>query len=208
YSSSSAAGWAARPRPSGPAPLRGSVGLGARGAVLVLLVLGEQPVDPPAGLAEDLARRRDLARRSRVRDLPRRAHELERDVLEIEEPVVEPGGRLLPGGLRREPLDLGAAPLGELEDALAVSLVRAGETLVLELLERGVDASGARPPEAIGALGELADDLVAVHRLLGEEGEDRGADVAPPRPSAGAERPRCSAAEAERPAPAAMVTSG
>ena len=56
----------------------------------------------------------------------------------------------------------------------------ADEVLVLELLERRVDGPGARPPDASGSLGELLDDLVAVHGLLGEQREDRGADVAAP----------------------------
>ena len=55
----------------------------------------------------------------------------------------------------------------------------ADELLVLELLQRRVDGAWARAPDAARPLGQLLDDLVAVHRLLREEHEDRCADVAP-----------------------------
>jgi hypothetical protein len=46
------------------------------------------------------------------------------------------------------------------------------------LLEGGVDRSGAGSPRAVAAALELLDDLVSVRRLLGEEHENRGSDVA------------------------------
>src|SRR5262245_38003418 len=82
------------------------------------------------------------------------------------------GGRLL------------AAGVGQLVDALA--RLRGGlldEVLVLELLEGRVDGAGARLPDAPRALGDLLDDLVAVHRLLAEQDDDGGADVAAARPA-------------------------
>ncbi len=84
-------------------------------------------------------------------------------------------------------LGLGPALGGQAEDPAALRLVRGDQSLVLEGLEGRVDRAGAGPPDAPAALGQLGDDLVAVHRLLGQEGEDGGADVAPspfgPRPN-------------------------
>ena len=110
------------------------------------------------------------------------------EVAELDEVVVDLVDGLLPGcgclicGVR------GAARLGQREDAAA--RFRGGgldEAFVLELLERGVDRAGARRPVAATALGDHLDDLVAVHRLLGEERQDRGADVAAPGAPAGPE---------------------
>ena len=64
---------------------------------------------------------------------------------------------------RRRPLDLAALD----------------EALVLELLHGGVDRAGARLPRAAGALGDLLDELVAVHLVAREHVEDGGAHVAP-----------------------------
>src|SRR4029077_118098 len=58
---------------------------------------------------------------------------------------------------------------------------------VLELLEGRVHRAGACPPRAIAAALELLNDLVAVRGLLGEEDQDRSADVAARRPAARAE---------------------
>ena len=73
------------------------------------------------------------------------------------------------------------APLGrELVGALALDLDGVDQALVLELLERGVDRAGARLPDALGAALDLLDQLVAVLRLLFEQEQERGADVAAP----------------------------
>ena len=76
--------------------------------------------------------------------------------------------------------------VGEGEAALAVGVLAADQALVLEHLQRRVDRAGARGPGPLGALLDLFDHLVAVHRALGEQGEDGGADVtaARPRPAA------------------------
>ena len=63
---------------------------------------------------------------------------------------------------------------------LALGLDGLDQALVLELLERGVDRAGARLPDALGAALDLLDELVAVLRLLLEEQEHGGADVAAP----------------------------
>jgi len=102
---------------------------------------------------------------------------------------------------------VGLAAGGEGEDAAAGLLLGADQPLVLELLERGVDGAGAGPPDAAAALLQLLHDLVAVARLLGEQGQDGGAHVAAPRARAAEERERRVAAsppgraEAAKPGP-------
>src|SRR4029079_6692212 len=77
-----------------------------------------------------------------------------------------------------------ATGVGELEHPLAgVGRRLSDELLVLELLQRRGDGARARAPDPPGALRQLLDDLVAVHRLLREEHEDRGADVATSGPA-------------------------
>src|SRR5919197_3678039 len=77
-----------------------------------------------------------------------------------------------------------------------VLLARADQPLVLELLQRRVHRAGARAPHALAALLELLHDLVAVARLLGEQQQRGGADVAAARLRAADElRPARHAAE-------------
>ena len=66
--------------------------------------------------------------------------------------------------------------------------VGADEPLVLELRERRVDRAGARPPGAAAARLDLLHQPVAVARLLGQQDEQGGADVAAAR--ARARRPK------------------
>src|SRR5262249_28747348 len=56
------------------------------------------------------------------------------------------------------------------------------QALVLQLLEGGVDRPRAGLPDAATTLGDLLDQLVAVPRLLGEQRQRRGPDVAAPHP--------------------------
>ena len=70
------------------------------------------------------------------------------------------------GDFGRRPL----AFLGERIAPLAAAFVRLGgdQALVLEQLQGRVDRTWARPPQAVGTLGEFADYLVTVHRSLGQ----------------------------------------
>ena len=72
-----------------------------------------------------------------------------------------------------------AAGRGDLVHALGVALGRTHQALVFEELERRVDRARARAPRAGGLLLEPLDHVVSVAGLLGEDGEHRGADVAP-----------------------------
>ncbi len=85
------------------------------------------------------------------------------------------------GDLGRRPLAL----LGQGIAALAAGVVRLGrdEALVLEQLQGRVDRTRARPPQAIGTLGEFTDYLVTMHGPFGQQGQDGAADVAAPRPA-------------------------
>jgi hypothetical protein len=75
-------------------------------------------------------------------------------------------------------LDVPGAGLGERRQLAAAVVGEDDEALVGEQAQRRVDGAGARPPRPLGALGQLGDDLVAVHGLLVEQHEDRRADLA------------------------------
>src|SRR5258708_20747145 len=77
------------------------------------------------------------------------------------------------------------------------------QALVLKLRERRMHRPGAWPPEAAAPIADLLDDLVAVHRLLGEQRERAGAHKAPLRPATSpalAARPRAPRARPTAPA--------
>ena len=108
------------------------------------------------------------------------------------------------------------ALVGQHVAAPAAALAGLGpdQALVLQLLERRVDRAGAGPPDSPAALADLLDDLVAVHRLLGQQGQRRRANVTAPGPRPAhprLARPRTHAVESGRPRhplgePAAPVT--
>src|ERR1700722_4318241 len=76
---------------------------------------------------------------------------------------------------------MGLAGVSELEHlAGAAALARADQALVLELLQRWVDRTGARTPHPVAALLHLLHDLVAVAWLLGQQQQRRGANVSAP----------------------------
>ncbi len=91
-----------------------------------------------------------------------------------------PGRRHLVGVL----LDVATTVVGEAQEPTTVDLAPLDESLVLELLDGGVDRAGAGLPRAPGALGDLLDELVAVHLVAREDVEDGGADVTAARPGA------------------------
>src|SRR5262249_44373079 len=86
------------------------------------------------------------------------------------------------------------------------------QALVLQLLQRRVHRPGAGLPDAVTALRDLLDELVAVPRLLGEQRQGGSPDVTAPdpgpatapdlaRPWAEPEGHRAESARAERSAP-------
>src|SRR5215213_166362 len=168
----------------------------------LLALLGENRVDLAAALVEQLADLFLLALVGGVEDLADRVVQLAHRVLEVDRLGVRVGADGVPGGLLTGLLALlGGAGLGEGEAALPVALLTADQPLVLEHLQGGVDRAGAGGPGPAGSLLELFDHLVAVHRPLGEQGEDGGPDVAAPRPHPAA----ATAAVAARPAAARVL---
>jgi len=75
-------------------------------------------------------------------------------------------------------LDVLAGRVRQGEHAARALLGGLDEALVLQLRQRRVDGAGARAPDALAALLDLLHQRVAVARLLGEEQQDGGADVA------------------------------
>src|SRR5690606_2356786 len=154
---------------------------------------------------QDVPGLRDLPRRSRVDDLHDRGAGLRGLLEQLGDALAVLGRHLRPrlGQPFGVLLDVGAALVGEAVGPPPGGLLARDQALVGELLERRVDRAGARLPGAAAALVDLLDDLVAVARLLGEQDEDRRADVAlarlgaaPPRAAAPA-RPRRARAGAE-----------
>src|SRR5690606_31143894 len=202
YASWSSSATASRSR----SPIRVSSGF-TIGSLLVVS-LGEDLVELAAGLGEHLLGPGELPRAAAVDDLHQGrggpAGEVEQlgPVLADVRPHVLPGSPQLVAVLR----DVGAAGLGEPEGLLALRLLRDHQPFVRELLERRVDRAGAGLPAALAAFGDLLDDLVAVAGLLGEEREDRRADVPALGLPASGEPPRAELEPApergERPAPA------
>src|SRR6266508_732168 len=170
------------------------------------VVLGEQGVDAAARLGQDLERLLGLLTGSGMGRLHRGRADLKCSLTQSESWVVGSGRQLLPGMPARalEQLSRSRATLvGQRVHALALSLLAHDQSLVLEQLEGRVDRARARAPQPAAPGLELLDDLVAVHRLFGEQGEDAGADVTAtgsPPASAHVPRPRTAPrpAEAER----------
>src|SRR5262249_10575984 len=135
-------------------------------------------------------------------------------VTELELRRVDARGDLVP---RLAVAELGRflpTAVGEGEEALARLGVGGDEALVLEEREGGGDGTRARAPHPAGALLELPDHLVPVHRTLGEEREGRSPHVAPTGAPAGSAPATATAAtEAEGlggsvPAPVRVVVVG
>ena len=140
-------------------------------------VVGEQPVEAAPGIAQDGRGRLDGGRRSDSGDLHRGDAEIAGQAAKVAAALAAagPGAIAGLGGVGRG----GAATgVGQLERPATVDLLDAHELLVFELLEGRVDGTGARAPAAAASGFELLHDLVAVHRLLGEEAQDRGAQGA------------------------------
>src|SRR6202045_3856846 len=99
---------------------------------------------------------------------------------------VNPIGDLVPR--RRHDLLRGFfAGIGQLEQLLAALAFRGdNQSLVDQQLQGRVDRARARLPQVLAPLGDLLDDFVAVHRSLGQQHQDGGANVTTAAPPAGA----------------------
>ena len=193
-----------------------------RCGVIVAGPVGQHQVDAAAGVAEDVGDGPDLFVGSGLAHLHDGCSDLEGEALEVDQRAVGTAGRVLPGGgtvagRRGGPSSL----VGQPEDSPTFRRVGRDQALVFHGLEGGIDGAGTRAPDAAATFGELGDDLVAVHGLLSQEGEDGGTDVTPSHLGStsehrsaepGAEAPwRPKPAESWRPpgpAPAAAATAG
>ncbi len=92
-----------------------------------------------------------------------------------------------------------APPVGQLELELAAHLGGGDRPAIFELAQRRIDGARTRAPAALAAGLEFGDQLVAVHRTLGQQGQDRRRDGASLGPVASA------AASAPVMRPAAVV---
>ena len=79
----------------------------------------------------------------------------------------------------------------------AFALLADNQSFVDQQLQGRVDRAGAGPPQVLAALGNLLDDLVAVHRPLGEQHQDGGTDVSTAAAPAMATAPSTARARAE-----------
>lgn len=142
------------------------------------LVLGEDPVQAPSGVGQDGPGGVVGRRRSDAHDLGRGDAEFARERPDVVPAVV---AATRPGAFGVERRRGRPTGVGQGEDAASFLLLGGDETLVLELLEGGVDGTGTRSPSTAGPLAKLGDELVAMHRLFSEEGQDGFADDAAPR---------------------------
>ena len=82
------------------------------------------------------------------------------------------------------------ALVGQLEKLLAALGFACGDqALVVEQLQRRVDRAGAGSPDSVAAFGDLLDHLVAVHRPLGQQHQNRRSHVAAPATAAATTAP-------------------
>src|SRR5262249_31131435 len=150
----------------------------------------EDLVEPLARVGQDLHDLLQLLLGPRLADLLDGAEDLEPEAAKLDRRGARAAGDLLPGcRLGRPALGLGPALVGQRVAVAALGLLGRDEPLVLEHLQRRIDGAGARLPDAAGALADLLDDLVPVHRSLRQQGEDRGPHVAAPRAAAHAVAP-------------------
>ena len=160
---------------------------------------GEEQVEPATGVVEQADRLGHLLLTADLGDLRDGAHDEADRLAQRAEAVLGRGG--VPHGveLLAVLVDVGAARVGQVDHRPALGLLGAHQAFVGQLRHRRVHRARAGAPGPAGALGDLLDDLVAVHRLLGEQREDRRAHVTA-RPSSTAAAAR--AAEAARTAEA------
>src|SRR6185437_8910194 len=87
--------------------------------------------------------------------------------------LVGVGGHIAPALVRQS-----------IRTARTVRVLQCDQVLVFELSQRRVHRPWARLPQSAATLADLLDDLIAVHRLLSQQGQRRRADVAALGPAA------------------------
>src|SRR5579884_457333 len=148
------------------------------------LVLGQDAVQGAAGLGQGLRRPLELPLVARVHDLgggDGQQLQLRLDLADRRQLLVElPRRRRVAAGRQALPPQLGDLEhprAGRRPDARG-QLDRPDQPLVLELGERRVDRPRARAPPPVAARLDRLHQLVAVARLLGDQHQQRRANVA------------------------------
>src|SRR5450755_190649 len=150
------------------------------GLIGVVLVGREDPVERLAGVSEYLPRLCLLGVGAGADDLEGRHAELAHQGPHLDCRAARAAGHDIPGSaqLVRVRRHVVLAVIGEhVAAAAAVSGLGPDQALVLQLLQGRVDGARTRPPDSPAALADLLDDLVTVHRLLGQQGQRRRPDV-------------------------------
>src|SRR4051794_27326125 len=137
---------------------------------------GEDQVERPSGVGQHRGGRRELGGVADPAQLVDGAHQLTDGAPQVDAVAVagERGERIDVA----QALDVGATGLGQRDQPPAALGADLDQALVLELRDGGVDRPRREPPAAAGAVGDRLHELVAVHRLLAEQEQQCGADVA------------------------------
>src|SRR5262252_6040452 len=145
----------------------------------------EDRVELAPGIGEDLLRLRHLGGRADLGDLDGCGRYRGDQPAQFDRVGAHAAGDVVPGG----PDLVGVrghvfAALGSQRVALTPALrrLRLDQALVLQLLQRRIHRPGAGLPDAVAALRDLLDELVAVPRLLREQRQGSRPDVTAPDP--------------------------
>jgi len=133
------------------------------------IVVGQDPVELPSRVDQELARSLNLARCSHLCRLDEGCADLVEEVAQLHHSIIHrvcdasPGCRELVAVL----FHMGSACVGEMEDSPSFGLLALDQPLILKQLERWIDRAGTGLPDTAAARGDLLNDFVAVEWLLG-----------------------------------------
>src|ERR1022692_2598333 len=168
--------------------VRGGVRLACLpGRAVIVIIGGEHPVERSPGVGEYPASLADLGIAARAQDLRCGHGNLPDQLAHLGRGAAGVPGNGIPWRVQLVRVGIGIVPsvLGEdVRSPAALPRLRADQAFILQLLQRRVDRPRARPPDTAAPLADLLDDLVPVHRALGQQRERRRADVAALGPGA------------------------
>src|SRR5579875_3303681 len=156
-----------------------------RRARLAIVVGRQDPVERPARVGQDLACLAHLRIAARADDLEGCHRDLADQPPHLDGGAAEGASHHVPRSahLVRMRRHVVAAGISErVPSPPALLALGTDQALVLELLQRRIDRAGAWPPHPVTALGDLLDDLISVHRPLGQQRQCCRPDVAAPGP--------------------------
>src|SRR5450755_4454767 len=162
--------------------VRGGVRLAGRpGRAVIVIVGGEHPVERSPGIGEYPASLADLGIAARAQYLRCGHGNLPDQLPHLRRGAAGVAGNGIPWRVQLVRVGVGILPpvVGEdVRSPAALPRLRADQALILQLLQRRIDRTRARPPDAAAPLADLLDDLVSIHRALRQQCECRRADVA------------------------------